>query len=173
MKYKANYEANKGIIYKLAWHFHRSTGLDYNDLVSVGNVAYCTARDGYVDDRGAKFSSFLYTCAKNAMSRFTKLEYREKCPDLDEAFNAQVQPNIRALIFHDNVKSLSKEARQVLALLFIAGEEAFGLTDEIMREHPFKQRKHIKHALAKKAGWSGYRIKNTMKEIREFVKTNI
>ena len=38
------YEDYKKLIYKIAWHWHRKTGIDFEELVGEGNVAFCNAK---------------------------------------------------------------------------------------------------------------------------------
>jgi DNA-directed RNA polymerase specialized sigma subunit len=58
----ANFEKfeNSGLIHKIAWSFHCTTGLDYDDLFSEASYLYCKALQEYDPARGSIVSYFSY-----------------------------------------------------------------------------------------------------------------
>lgn len=64
------YEDYKKLIYKIAWAYHRKTGIDFEELVSEGNIAFCKAKNSFDYSRDIKFCTYLYVSVKNAMKDF-------------------------------------------------------------------------------------------------------
>lgn len=64
------YEDYKNLIYKIAWTYHRKTGVDFEELVSEGNIAFCNAKKNFNPNKNIKFCTYLYCCLKNQMKDF-------------------------------------------------------------------------------------------------------
>lgn len=64
------YEDYKKLIYKIAWTYHRKTGIDFEELVSEGNIAFCNAKKHFNPDKDIKFCTYLYIAIKNTMKDF-------------------------------------------------------------------------------------------------------
>lgn len=64
-----------GLIKKIAWSFHCTTGIDFNDLVSEGILAYHESFEQW-DPSGKRgqFSTFIYNCIKNHLTNYCKRE---------------------------------------------------------------------------------------------------
>jgi DNA-directed RNA polymerase specialized sigma24 family protein len=61
------------LIRKLAWSFHKSTGLDLDDLIQEATVAYFD-RLKYYDESKGKLSTFMWIHIRNQLSTYVKRE---------------------------------------------------------------------------------------------------
>lgn len=75
------------LVKSLAWKFHRSTGLEFEELCSEGNLAFVIATKTYEDTKGTQFSTWAYHCIKNRLIDFCKRNprYTQLAEDYDEA----------------------------------------------------------------------------------------
>lgn len=62
------------IIGKIAKSFHKTTGLDYDDLYSEGLLAYCLCAHKYEKKYGAK-NTFLYHVINNHLKNYIDKNY--------------------------------------------------------------------------------------------------
>ena len=54
----------ENMINKLAASFNATTGIDFKELKSEANLAYCEALISFKEDKGAKLSTWVYICVK-------------------------------------------------------------------------------------------------------------
>ena len=64
---------NLGLIQKIAWSFHLTTGLDFEELVSEGIVAYATGMEDYDPKKGA-LTTFMWHHISNKLKEYVKKE---------------------------------------------------------------------------------------------------
>jgi len=62
-----------GLIQKIAWSFHLTTGLSFEDLVSEGIVAYQTGLEDYDPKKGA-ITTFMWNHISNKLKEYIKKE---------------------------------------------------------------------------------------------------
>lgn len=79
---------NINLIRKIAWSFHATTGVAYNELVSEATLAYFEAMTALTGKSNRKFNpkphlpeqskltSYYYRCMQNALVNFCKKELR-------------------------------------------------------------------------------------------------
>lgn len=60
------------LIRKIAWSFHASTKVDYDDLFQEAATAYCEAVQRFSEKKKSKFTTFAYIYMRNALIDFTK-----------------------------------------------------------------------------------------------------
>jgi RNA polymerase sigma factor (sigma-70 family) len=68
---------------KLAWSFHHSTGVEYDELVGEAAVAYAEAEKDYDPTRGAQFTTWATTKIRNALIDYCKKERRHQFTHTD------------------------------------------------------------------------------------------
>ena len=74
---KNRIESNMDIVHKIAWKYHRSSGIDIVDLVAEGYHALCYADKKFDDSRGeAKFTTYAYTAVQSRIINLVKKEAR-------------------------------------------------------------------------------------------------
>ena len=71
----------KKIVYKLAWSFHKTTGVEFEELVSEGVLAYYEAVAIWKEEKRCKLTSLAYRMIYNAMTDFTRIEMRYVRPE--------------------------------------------------------------------------------------------
>lgn len=67
-------EEHLNIIRSLAWSFHRTTGLDFEELFNEACFHYCRACTQYKGNKGTKFTSFLYPAIRSGLIDFSASE---------------------------------------------------------------------------------------------------
>lgn len=71
---------NINLIRKLAWNFHKKTGIEWEELFSQATLAYCEAMRSYMPEYGRK-STWAYHCLYKDLISFCKREHRFKHPE--------------------------------------------------------------------------------------------
>jgi hypothetical protein len=71
-------EAHLLLIKKLAWSFHRTTGIEWNELFAQASLLYWMARLEYNSkkNKGAKKTTFIYKFIQNELIHFLRKEKR-------------------------------------------------------------------------------------------------
>lgn len=161
-----NIERYRPIIYKLARSFHRSTGLEYDDLVAQGNLIFCEIQKGYTKKQGVKFSTFLYRCLVNRFITYIKTQqrYRKHHVNSDFIESSFTTKDIN-LNFAVRKSMLSKEAKTVIRVLLESPQEFFNLTG-------VEKLQEVKTKLYKKCrslGWHRPKVLMLFKEIKTFL----
>jgi len=78
---------NINLIRKIAWDFHKSTGLDWNDLFQEAVLAYLESLDNYDKERGA-LSTYIWKCLESRLKTYLKEERDWVFPlvDIEDAY---------------------------------------------------------------------------------------
>lgn len=74
---------NINMIRRLAWDFHFTTGLDFQDLFSEAILSYYEGVSAYDKSKGAKITSFLYIRMKNHLINYCKNEKLKSTISID------------------------------------------------------------------------------------------
>lgn len=113
----------------VAWSFHASTGIAFEDLLQEACIAYVIAeRDPHYDPRKSAMTSFALTCMRNHLSTITvRLQKNppaiRECPDLPSpAANPE-----EVAIFNEKLRELSAEAKFIIKLIFDSPYEYISL----------------------------------------------
>lgn len=61
------------LIYNRAWSFHKTTGIELEELIAEATLAYLIAKQNYEKDKGASFITYAYKCINSAL-----IEYQRK-----------------------------------------------------------------------------------------------
>jgi len=110
---------NINLIRKIAWSFHKSTGLDYDDLFQEAYLAYEYAMETYDPKREVYLSTFLWNHIANQLSSYFRREKDIKEPfvSIEEHPNLQYLASKPAPPYYEN---LSKEAQGIAELVLSA-----------------------------------------------------
>lgn len=155
-----------GLIWKTARSFQRSTGVDAEELMSVGRSSFVGAALAWDKDRG-HFPPLLQKVLRNVFSHYTK-----RYPPVTEAggtirdrlfSNHPEWHPYKALISKEKISVLSGDARYVVWLLMNVPCEAFGITGATQ---PKMIRGAIRREL-RREGWAWKRIWKTNNELKE------
>lgn len=117
---KFNYKDHVGIIRKLTYQFHRSSGLNLDDLIGEANLAFVLARDSYDESKG-KPSTWIWNTVVLHLRNYCKKEI--KYAPLEEWDDSnQINENHKSR-FIDLIDSLSQEAKEVVQTILKSPSE--------------------------------------------------
>jgi DNA-directed RNA polymerase specialized sigma subunit len=139
---------------------------DYKELFSVGNLAFCKAKQTYDPNKG-KFSTWLYAYLDNHMRNFIwKEEVKQNFLKLNYSVynNIEEQKTTNSTWFTDFLNSVSKEAKEMISVILnTPNEYADALSSMISNKTQLRE-----HMAAR--GMKHHTINATIAEIREQLK---
>lgn len=103
-------EKNLNLLRKIAWSFHRTTGLDWDDLFQQAALSYCEGLRKYDPSRG-KLTTFMWCKIINDLKLYLKAqeEWKQSTTSIE---------NIDKPIQKTNLfESFSNEAQQVAKII--------------------------------------------------------
>jgi DNA-directed RNA polymerase specialized sigma24 family protein len=163
-----------GMMKRLAYSFHSTTGLPFDELLSSAFLAFAHCRQTY-DPNKAAFSTYLYHAAKTRMIDFCHSAYhinledpnmkrQPSSPYLYEAAMAlSHQTNHQdpeyLCMFKDSLKNMSEEAQQVCEMIFESPAE-------FLAQSKPKLSRGVVYRKLREKGWSWSKIWNSFREIK-------
>lgn len=134
------------LIQKIAWSFHRTTGLPVDDLIGEASLAYAINLQDYDPER-AKLSTFMYTRIRCHLIDYSKAQVQHKheslLDDLEdnraEADTTSASQEDRTL-FKSALKDGSEEVKYLAWMVFQSPGEFLGYggrgkVKDKLREH--------------------------------------
>lgn len=79
----SNHEPEMNLIRHLVWSFHRTTGLEWEELFGEAQLAYCQALRSYDNAHGKKLTSWAYTCIVNHLKTYIQKQNGSHTISLD------------------------------------------------------------------------------------------
>jgi DNA-directed RNA polymerase specialized sigma24 family protein len=149
------------MIRKLAWSFHRTTGLEIEDLIQEACFIWLKEQNGKrYDCRKSAFNTFAYLCMQTHLATIaTKEKRRVKTADVNEMLaDKSPQPNQRAE-FMSELKTLSEDAKIVMRIIFDSPYEFLCITKR-------RSEKNVVKTLVSKYDLPLKTAKDAVKEIR-------
>jgi hypothetical protein len=67
---------NINLLRKIAWSFHKTTGMDWDDLFQEAAYAYCISMEDYKPEKGA-LSTHVWSCILNHLRNYLKEEMKQ------------------------------------------------------------------------------------------------
>lgn len=172
------------VINSMAWSFHRTTGIDLDELRGEAGVAFAEARERLDESRGA-LSTLAYHRMRARLTDVVRRDVRrhdvfadmdfEYLRDVDDAetrleagripaamddYSTSVTPE-RITEFRDRLRSSSVDVQTLARLVFRSPQEYLALANRGAKEK-------IRKTLRKK-GWSWPRIWSALHEMRELL----
>jgi DNA-directed RNA polymerase specialized sigma24 family protein len=146
---------NINLIRKLAWSFHKTTGMSYDELFSEASIYYLESFHNYQEDSGLKFETWAVIYTKRKLIDFCKKEQRRKETQLfiDFPLICTFLPDPETV-----VDTLSGELKKVAE---IALNKRY--RDDLT---PAKKRNLIKQELLTKFDWSPRQVKERFTEMK-------
>lgn len=138
---------DENLIRSIAWSFHRSSGVDIDELISEGIHAYCEAKLRWDPDQNAKFSTWAYFCITTTLITFVKLEKRQVLVDMEYMFS-NMHSNPTA--WFEFLDALPQECQQLAKIVLEEKEELAGLSGKFARGDLSR--------ILRKRGWSWNQI---------------
>ena len=71
---KLKYKQYAKMLYKIAWSYHKTTGIEFDDLAGEANLAFCKAQKiftGPTED----FNAYLSASTNNALRSYIKKQF--------------------------------------------------------------------------------------------------
>lgn len=142
------------LIRKLAWKFHNSTGIDWQELFSEATLGYCIALKSYKADKG-KFSTYLYSCVRNQLIAFVYKEQKNNKFFSVEDFEF---PRTQT-VFFELYDSLSREAKMIANIILKSPHKYLSLS-------PSKARRKVEKDLIRR-GWGSEVRQKGLEDLKE------
>lgn len=120
------------LIRNLAWSFHKTTGIDVDELIGEASIAYCKARNDW-DKVSCKFSTYAFRCITNHLITYIggiKEERRRQCEMMPYL---QVPSRSHASNFVDFLHSLPKDAKEVVQAILSAPRDFLSSNGKLAR----------------------------------------
>jgi len=143
------------LIRKIAWSFHRSTGLDWDDLFQEGYLAYMLALKTYDPTKNIKITTHAWHCIVSHLKNYLKEEkgWRNPLDHIDD-IKLTKHPAVTASPFWEG---LSDDAQQIADLIIRRSAMFIG-------PPPHEAYKRI-YATMEGRGWSRTRTRKGIKEL--------
>ncbi len=170
MRYRQqNYEDYKKLIMQRAWSFHRTTGIDVEDLIAEGNLCFAKAQIKYRPKSKTLFSTYLYACLTKGLIEYTKQQkkhtqntvYLEE-KELQDKYLACNKSLYENNFFH-LLSSLSKEACYIAEIVFDCPQELLTL-HKTKKLNIKKLYRHLRNL-----GWNWKTITGVFAELKNSV----
>ena len=138
---------NLGLIRKIAWSFHKSTGLDWDDLFQEAALAYLECLQRYDPTRG-KITTYMWQVITCRLLNYIKNEakYSQPLSSMEDRIREVDTP----VEFSSLLDHLSLEAREITRIILKEQER-------YIQNTPEEARKEIAKTL-RRQGWSWKRI---------------
>lgn len=154
------------LLRKIAWSFHKSTGLDWDDLFQESYLAYRYALEHYDPKSNVKISAFIWIHVKNQLNSYYEKELKFVNP-LKKAYrrDQKAHQNLSSWIYLDDTYNESNFELEYLSA------DAQKIADIVLNT----AKKFIKLSLPQACerltniltnqGWSKERIQNGIRDI--------
>jgi len=151
---------NIDIAHKIAWSFHHTTGLEFEDLQSVAYLALVEAEKTYQGNTGVRFSTYAYHHIRNALVDYCTKEQTRAMPvdPHPDQLTTSRTPE-QDVSFMSVLEGLSDEAKTVCKIIFESPNEFLELN------RPKLSRGRVKEKL-RELGWSWSMIWDSFREIK-------
>ena len=166
----------KPLIISKAFRFAKAYGLDYDDTLSQAHLIFCEAYQSFDKNKGTKFITYLYNCLNYDLKHYrdrvlTCREFELKCYRTPDRIDKQSQYFERIVSLADALDRMSKEAKEVVALVFESPAELLELNDR--SDNTIWAQRVTKKLLFKyftrKKGWTSKKTFDTFTEIRRTI----
>lgn len=154
-----------GLIRKIAWSFHRTTGLPVDDLISEASLAYVEFLPGYDSSRG-KLSTYMYPRIRCHLIDYCAEQKKQVCDPLSDCLDTglTVPDEHTAGIEHHTafkqaIQNSSEEVKYLAWMIFKSPEEFVG----------YASRGKVKDKL-RENGWTWSMIWRAFGEVKELLK---
>jgi hypothetical protein len=158
------YQDYQGMVHSIAWKYHTTTGIEMDDLVGAGHIAFMKAKASYNPDK-SKFSTHLYN---KMVGEISNLKKQPRNNELTEASSTYGSENsmIREIDFKNSMlRSIGKEGKFIISLIFNSPQEIVDWTASTIKP----TMKSIKNYLVG-IGWSDRKVRRAFVKIQTALK---
>lgn len=170
-------------IRKLAWSFHYTTGLEFEELVGEASLAYAEALQDFDPDKEVKVLTYCYGRMKNHLISYCRgQKYRKYITDYEEEHSGIYEHSME----NSMLDKFTGKAREVVEWII---EEALSPAQILTRTKGDIQHKELNESIInwdgnpktirgeiskflRAKGWKYTAIWDTMREIKETVRQN-
>ncbi len=144
---------NINLLRKIAWSFHKSTGLNWDDLFSEACWLYCKALNSYNPSKG-KLSTYVWWLVSSELKDYVKRYRLEKelCCFFEDS--KKDYPVSYSYFF----ESLSNEAQTIAKLILTTPNKFVVLSSDKIEER-------IEHIMRRR-GWSEKKIQSGLNDLK-------
>ncbi len=152
---------NINLVRKVAWSFHNTTGIDFEELFDVALMNYVEYVQKTYDENKGKFSYWAYRNMEQTLINYCKGKQRQpKTQDINE--------NDAVFEFHEKFEDLLNEmpsdCKLISRLILLCPEDLANYPPKIARGKVVK--------LLREEGWTWERIWGGMKEMKLYLAYN-
>jgi hypothetical protein len=148
------------LIRKIAWSFHKTTGLEWEELFQEASLGYCLALKSFDPNRGQKLTTYVWMSV--ACTMFNYIKKTKKFNDHSSSTAVESlwdrPANDTAFETSSFLSSLTKDAQEIVNLI-LNFPEIFG------KESSKEAQTHIVNILQAR-GWEKKKIAYAMKNIK-------
>lgn len=99
---------NQKLVYYVA-HSFRNTGIDLDELISVGMLGYAKAINSFDTKRNVKFSTYAITCIQNEIRFFLRKENKHRAMSVSMQKTLSTDPNGNSFDLEDIMQDIDIE----------------------------------------------------------------
>ena len=150
------------LVRKIAWSFHRTTGIEFDDLFSEACIAYLQAEEQFIANGKGKKTTFLYQAMRNHLSwkYGTNKSVQEIQPD-DFFEPSYPRTPLDDVEFKDQIEHLPKEARTICSMILSSPDEYTELAINEVRG--------VLRQQLREKGWTWSQIWKGFREVKMFL----
>lgn len=154
---------NINLIRSIAWSYHKTTGLPYEDLYSEASLGYCEALNKYKPTHNCKLTSYAYRLMKNKLTNFVNKEMRYVVGLPEIEISQQHEKS-----FSDIIEDWPEDCQLMVHMIIKHENQFFNHTPNFKRKyitgrnHP---RKRVYHFFKSYQRWKPQRISKCMDQI--------
>ena len=154
---------NINLIRTIAWSFHRTTGLDYQELFSEACVGYYEAVQAYNKNENCKLTTLAYTIMQNKLKLFCASEQKHRVTDFPEGYDCEY---LSSESFEERLQEWPPDCRYLAEVILSCPAFFTQETPNLKRRKtkPKTVKRRIRKYLIDR-GWKGHRIEDTMEDI--------
>jgi hypothetical protein len=146
---------NINLLRKIAWNFHKSTGLDWDDLFSEAVNAYYQVLDDYEPSKG-KITTFLWIGVSNGLKNYLK-----KQKGIEEPLTSLEDGGVYYLPANNPIpfwESLTQEAQGIANMILTYANTFINIPPEDIDDFIF--------FIMRKQSWSDNKIKVGLHDLK-------
>lgn len=161
MENTIDYADYEKMIYNLAHRFNRTTGIELDELIALGNMKFVDCQKNY-DPMLAAYSTYLTIQIKGMFLEMSRKRnnYPIHIPDVEIA-NKPIAEEM--LFFKEILRELSDDAKVVIDIVFNTPRELVAMVLDL--DQPRGLNKSQISKFLRKQGWPFCKIDETFKEI--------
>ena len=147
------------LVRHIAWSFHRTTGIDWEELFGEASLAYCEALQSYHSEKSRE-STWIFHCVRNRLITFCKEEAKNECLPGVRNWNGTTIPTPDYEFFEDRFDglNLSEDVKWIIRMV-LRNPQRYAINSR-------KAMGIIGRDLRNRKGWTYHRIWNGMKNLR-------